>query len=156
MGAFDLEQRTIRHSSWAKGEEVVIKEMTYAESARLTSIAMSDLSMGDVDDKEKIAAMKMSELDMGRPQIETLQMCIVSWTFKQGGKAMPVTLPNIKKMKGSYGDFIYEEIDKFNPEPDADFPAASGKGSEGAGEVSAENDSGDNPKGNRDVAHRTA
>lgn len=153
MGAFDLEQRTIRHSSWVKGEEVVIREMTFAESARLTSIAMADVSMGDVDDKEKIAAMKMGELDMGRPQIETLQMCIVSWTFKQSGKVMSVTLPNIKKMKGTYGDFIYEEIDKFNPEPDADFPEASGVGGEGNRNVSGGDDSGDNPGRNGDVSN---
>jgi hypothetical protein len=119
MGAGDLIQKTIKDKTWDKGEEVVIREMTYAESSQLTTMAMSDLTAGDVDSEEKIQAVKVASLDMARPLLATLEMCIVSWTLTKNGKVMEVNPENIAGIKGAYGDFIMEEINKLNPEPDA-------------------------------------
>jgi hypothetical protein len=121
MGAGDLIQKTIKDKTWDKGEEVVIREMTYAESSQLTTMAMSDLTAGDVDSEEKIQAVKVASLDMARPLLATLEMCIVSWTLTKNGKVMEVNPENIAGIKGAYGDFIMEEINKLNPEPDAEF-----------------------------------
>jgi hypothetical protein len=147
MGAFDLVQKTVRHKSWDKGEEVTIREMTFGQSTQLTAIAMADVAMGDVDDKEKVKSLKMGELDMGKAPQTTLEMCIVSWTFKKNGKPVPVTPANIKAIRGHYGDFILEEIEKFNPEPDAEFQDDSGEQAPtGQGGVPAGDDTSNNPE----------
>jgi hypothetical protein len=142
MGAFDLRTRTIRHKSWDKGEEVVIRELTYGESTSLTAIAAADISALDMEDEERRKQLKVGDMDMGRSQLATLEMSIVSWTLSKSGKVMPLNEKNIALIKGHYGEFIMEEIDKFSPDIDDDFPGEPGTSTQGEGEIAGDNDSG--------------
>lgn len=146
MGAGDLTQRTIRHKAWDKGEEVVIRELDYKETASLTAIAAEDISAIDMEDKNKREALKVGDMNMGRTQLATLEMSIVSWTLTRKGKIMKLNPSNIASIKGWVGDYIMEEIDKFNPDLDEDFPDEPGADTQGQGEVSTGNGNGDSGK----------
>jgi len=127
MAIFDLKEKTIQHPEWDKDEKVVIREITYAESAQLTGAAMGDLLMGDMEDEAKRKRLKMDLLDMSASQIGTLEAAIVSWTFKRDGKIVPVDAKNISALPGWVGDYIAEEVESLNPKPptDAEFPVSS-------------------------------
>ncbi len=137
MGAGDLITRTIRHKSWDKGEEVVIRELSALESASLTAIAAEDISAIDMEDEQKRKSLKVGDMNMGRSILATLEMSIVSWTLTRDGKVMKLSAANIASIKGSVSDFITEEIDKFNPDVDDDFPGQSGTGTQGEGKSAA-------------------
>lgn len=126
MGAFDLKQKTIHHPNWEDGEEVVIRELTYGEASKIANVAMSDLTMGDASDQDKLSKIRMERIDLGRPQLETLKACIVSWTLKKNGKTAPISYENVASLPAIYGDFIMEEIEKLNPEPDDKFQGTGG------------------------------
>jgi hypothetical protein len=137
MGAGDLITKTIRHDDWDKGEQVVITELRYGDSVELTSVAMHDLSMGEMDDKEKIKAIKLGALDMALPTLALMEKCIVSWTLTKDGKIMKLNLENIKLISGRYGDYIADQIEELNPKRDDEFPDASGNSiQDGQGETS--------------------
>jgi len=133
MGAGDLEQKTIRHSSWDEGEEVIVRAPLYGEN--LDMLAACTIKHADKDD----------ELDNAKFANMTLKTCIVSWTLTKGGKIMKLN-GDFRPIKGHVVTFIMTEIEGFNPKPDTDFPAETGEGAQREGELSAGDGTGNNSK----------
>lgn len=106
MAAFDKVEVTIRHDSWGRGEQVVIREPTYGNSTKMTKLCMG--ANGELD------SVKYSDM--------LLPIVIVSWTFKRDGKDVPVTLENIRQLPASYVTFIAEKVADFAVSTDAEFP----------------------------------
>lgn len=138
MGAFDLITKTIKSDEWDEGEEVVIREMTYAESLEMQQIMMSEMSMKELQafSTQKKATMlhsddgsgvdiKASQLNFTEMALSKMERCIVSWTFQQDGKPIPVSRRSIQMLGTKYGTFINKKIEEINPNLDAEFQGES-------------------------------
>jgi hypothetical protein len=128
MAAFDVIQKTIRHESWDTDEEVVIRELTYGEQVKINNSMMGNVTIGEAQDETKREQILMGTLNLDKQHIDKMKMCIVSWTFKQNGKPLPVTVDTLRALKASYGDYIQEQIEELNPTRDEEFPGDSKAG----------------------------
>ena len=137
MAAFDIPTRAIRDDSWDKGEEVVIKELTFSESSKLNIGMLDEMTIGETEDEETRKQLKVGRFNFERQQVDKMNACIVSWTFKQNGKAIPVNIESIRMLGASYGDFIQKEIEVMNPTRDEKFQTKSGAGDEGQGKTAS-------------------
>ncbi len=105
MGAFDLVERTIHHESWGEGEEVVIRELTYGETTKITKSCTGD--DGELDEHKLADTM--------------LTIGIVSWTFSKNGEVAKVNLATIRDLPTNYITFIAKELGEFAVDIDDDF-----------------------------------
>ena len=93
---------------WSKDLKVVIRKTTYGEHVRIQGEFLNlDMQPGSTDVK--------ADFDMEVLQIRTSATCIVSWTFKDpAGNTVPFSVDALNRLNPRDGEFIYQEIDKFN------------------------------------------
>ena len=131
MGAFDTAQKTIRDEGWDAGEEVVIRELTYGEQIEIDKISLSGLTLEQTKDKTRREQVTFGSLATDKQALAKMQACIVSWTFEQGGKTLPINAKTIMSLRSSYGAYIAAQIEELNPTRDEDFQDESGSGAVG-------------------------
>lgn len=125
MGAGDLRTKTLRHSSWDDGEEVIIRDVTYAEN-----LAMLEACTIKIEGKE-------DEIDNTKFSNLLLAKSIVSWTLTKDGKVMKLNQSSFDAIKGWVMTYIMEQIGELSPKTDEDFPNPTGNGAQGESEPPA-------------------
>ena len=126
MGRFEVQTEVIHADWWDKGEEVVIKERTWADDQKLASLSLAEKGIRLKDAGELKRIVENTTLDLAAMNAHMMLLSIQSWTFTDGnGAPAPITRASIEQLSREDGEFIMEAIVALNPQRDEDFPADS-------------------------------
>jgi hypothetical protein len=129
MGAFDQidDTITIHSDKWDAHEQVTARAVATVADEEWVNNQV--LIMKKAEKKNKGLDF---DSQLGATRRLWLERMIVSWTFTKNGQPVPVSKAAINKLPSKYADYIYEQINAANEDPDEE--EDGGDGQEGKGQ----------------------